>query len=302
MVAPLIAAIAPAAISAVGSIASGAMDLFGAKESANASRANTAAQIKWEREKFEKEKELANTAHQREIADLEAAGMNKILTVNGGGAPVATMGSITPQMPDYSGYSRAGDRVAAAISTAYDIMIRKQELEKNINEANANINKSEAEARKANAEADSTIADMAPGGIKEQNIKESKKRQKVLDTEEALNRAKAASEKQLAIMYKRYGHESVVRAQKAIQETVGVMVDNQIKQMTFDNLPTSMTIETVGGIAKTLLTAVFSGYVLKGIFSKKALAGATKNVLTQIKRNPAKFLVDKSGAIIHEFN
>lgn len=89
--------------------------------SAQASRENTQKQIDWERER-------AQNAHQWEVEDLEKAGLNKILTVNGSGA---TTSGITPQMPDTSGiksaYEGLGNILQNSIQTAQSIYLTQKQ-------------------------------------------------------------------------------------------------------------------------------------------------------------------------------
>lgn len=95
-------------LSAIGSAAQTAGDIFSAHKSAQVARENLNKQLAWERER-------ATNAHQWEMQDLRKAGLNPILTATGGSG--ASTSSITPQMPDFSGYSRAG----RAISNMLDI-------------------------------------------------------------------------------------------------------------------------------------------------------------------------------------
>ena len=83
--------------SAIGGIASGAM-------SARAAREATEKQIEWERER-------ATHAHQWEVQDLKAAGLNPILSAGGQGA---VTGSISAPMPDYSGIANISQSSSAA--------------------------------------------------------------------------------------------------------------------------------------------------------------------------------------------
>jgi len=66
--------------------------LYGSRLSQKASRAESQRVRSWQ-------EQLSNTAHQREIADLKAAGLNPMLSVRGQGSSTPT-GS-TAQIPDY---------------------------------------------------------------------------------------------------------------------------------------------------------------------------------------------------------
>lgn len=59
----------------------------------------------------------AKHAHQWEVQDLEAAGLNPVLSATSGGA---TTGSVSPVMPDYSGIANAGNSIMSAIMQSYE--------------------------------------------------------------------------------------------------------------------------------------------------------------------------------------
>lgn len=100
-------------LSGAGSMASGAM-------SAKASEEAVKRQIEWERER-------AKNAHQWEVQDLKAAGLNPILSAGGSGA---TTGGISAPVPDFSGVANAGNALMQGINTAISAKKNEADIDK----------------------------------------------------------------------------------------------------------------------------------------------------------------------------
>lgn len=115
----------PGTLEAVGSVAG---DVIGSFIDANASRASA-------REQMTFQKEMSNTAHQREVADLRAAGLNPILSATGGaGASTPAGASITK-----TGLDKMGSSAVSSALDAKRFRLERAEAEsrivKNIQEA-----------------------------------------------------------------------------------------------------------------------------------------------------------------------
>lgn len=110
-----------------------------ANKSAKAAKQNTLLQIAWEQHK-------AKNAHQWEVEDLKKAGLNPILSAGGSGANV---GGISPQMPDFSGITSAGQLLGQGANNAVQAIIDAMNAKTNqdVGESQVSLNNAETAKR-----------------------------------------------------------------------------------------------------------------------------------------------------------
>ena len=138
-------------------LVSAGSNLLGGLMSSSAQGAANAANAQEAQKNRDFQERMSNTAHQREAADLEAAGLNRILSV-GSGASAPSGGAATAQAQTGLAESlgRAGSSAAAALQLNKDLEQKDAGIALTAAQTGTQLKQQEvlgASARKANAEA-----------------------------------------------------------------------------------------------------------------------------------------------------
>nr|QJB21000.1 MAG: DNA pilot protein [Microvirus sp.] len=118
-------------VGTIGSIATGLLGQKGANDRNEQQMAMTREQMEWQ-------ERMSNTAHQREVADLNAAGLNPILSARGGASTGSPVG--IPQMENAMGTGIASAQQAKLIAA----QVAQAESAAELNQASAMKARAEA--------------------------------------------------------------------------------------------------------------------------------------------------------------
>lgn len=139
-----------AIIGAAGALAGSALSAKGQRDTNDANREMSAEQRAWQ-------EKMSNTAHQREVADLRAAGLNPILSAGGSGASTPVGGMIGMENPNAT-FERGISNAVQASKVESEIEKTKQDT--NESKSREDVNKETVPQIRANIALQRTQGDL----------------------------------------------------------------------------------------------------------------------------------------------
>ena len=131
--------------SLLGGVAGGAFSAFGAHKQNKAARAIAREQMAFQRQ-------MSNTAHQREVRDLRKAGLNPILSANAGASSPA--GASAPVVSETEGLAQSARAIAIDMANIKNV------------EAQTNLTNAKADLIRPGAAAFGKLGELVERGIK----------------------------------------------------------------------------------------------------------------------------------------